>query len=66
MHDATAGVVVEQVLTPGAGAPQDPAVNGGGAVDESALRAGHRHRRTAEAALMQPGQPVQCVPLGHP
>jgi len=65
MHGWAINVVVEEVLAPCAGALQDPAVDNGGRPGESALRARHRHRRTGETALMQPGQPVQGVPFGH-
>ena len=65
VHDRTAGVVMEKVLAPGAGLTQHPAVHGGRRTGEPALRAGHGDRRAAESALVQPGQPVQCVPFGQ-
>jgi hypothetical protein len=42
------------------------AVDGGGTVGEPALWTGDQHRRSAEAALMQPGQPVQRMAFWHP
>ena len=65
VHDRAAGVVVEQMLAPGAGASQHPAVHHGRRIGEAALRAGHGDRRTAESPLVQPGQPVQSMPFGH-
>jgi len=66
VHDATALVVVEEMLAPRTGLLEHMAVDRGGPVDEPALRAGHDHRRATESALMLPRQPVQSVSFGHP
>ena len=52
MHDAAALVVVEQMLAPGTGLLQHPAVDGRRPVDEAALGAGHDDGRSPELALM--------------
>jgi hypothetical protein len=63
-HPATV-VMVEQVLAPRVGLPEDMTVDRGGAVGEPTLGAAHAHRRPAEPALMQAGQPMQGVTLRH-
>ena len=77
MHDAAAVVVMEQVLAPRAGLLQHPAVDGGGAVGEPALRAGHerpaRGRIGADAAgpagaacgLRAPLRPARPAPAAR-
>ena len=65
VHGRAANVMVKQMLTPRAGAPQHPAIDSGCRIGESTLRTRDRHRRTGIAALVQPGQPVQGMPFGH-
>ena len=64
MDYRAAVVMMEEVLAPGCRPRQDPPVNESG-VTETALRTRHRHRGSGEAALVQPGQPVQGMALGH-
>ena len=57
-------VMVEEMLAPRRRAAQHQSVDQH-RVSEPALRARDRHPGTAEPALMQPGQPMQGMTLGH-
>ncbi len=58
-------VVVEQVLAVRLRAAQHLTVQTGRFSGESALRAGHFDRRARVPSLVEPGQAVERVPLGH-
>ena len=65
MHRRATDVVMEQMLAPRGGLSQHLPVDRRRRIGEPALRAGHRHRRTGIATLVQPGQSMQGMPFGH-
>jgi hypothetical protein len=65
MHRRATDVVVEQVLTPRAGASEHLAVDRGRRRSEPTLWARDRHCRTGISTLVQPGESMQGMPFGH-